>query len=273
MEFDSPHNVWAQFRQSFVAQLAQTSDAQFSEAWRGDTPRTTFYEEYLLPRIAGDLHLRAIGQYWRARRPFDFALGLQRPTGFAPLIWVECENRAYTAHDEVGKLAVVAPALKVLIIPDDRWNDPYWGRPSGGHKRQRLAQWTATLRSLGRSDDPSLLALVVGEWSGPRLRFYSTVLDACGNRVEEDAILLERRLGPNVDDSFILLVPDQGPMTEDYMADICRTTVAGIRYLLTWARTTRAGQRHYAIETDGPLISVHTTSGRRRKTVERYARM
>lgn len=196
MVFNNAGELWTGFRGSICTHLKNTPTEEFWNIWHNVGRRTDFYISHLLPRVASDLQLKTVFELFKV----DMAMGRQSSTGaVVPLVWIESENNSSTAQDEVRKLVCLSGPLKVLITCDE-WDSTPGAWPHGGKKTKLLQSWTAILNSHYQIwHNPSVFAILVGEWNGPRstLRFYATVFDAMGERIERienDSILLDRNI-------------------------------------------------------------------------------
>jgi len=188
--------IWKEFRGEFRRCLAKENPPlQLMQAWMTGGERTCFYSEAVLPEVAGGLGLRVEKELLN----IDWALCLPVSDEFSvPVIFVESENTAGGADQEVRKLCCVSAPLRILITVAE-WDEVEGVWPNGGNKTKMLHGWQEIVRHHAKTwPCPSLLGILVGELSRDetRLRFYSYAIDPAGEVVADfpDDVLIEFKI-------------------------------------------------------------------------------
>lgn len=188
----NPEDLWERFCKALGRQLDAATDEQLQRAWSAHTERTRFYTGQLLRNVAQDLHLRFNTELFKV----DFAMWTKGAGGGVPIVFIESENDASSAHHEVRKLACISAPLRVLFVTI-QWDESPGVWPSGGMRRKLLDHWSSIIKEYqGVWPRSGIFALVVGEWQPSHvLRFYANAFDADGNLLaDEDQILMERKM-------------------------------------------------------------------------------
>jgi len=185
----SPQALWAAFQRSFCAAILSMEGIRLAEIWAAQYSRATFCADELLRSVAKDLeldfkrdHSRVAYSMWDYR--FD-----SEPT---PVVFIETEEQATSADQEVKTLCRLAAPLKVLITVGE-WEDeiPRWR--NGGHRSTLVTRWRS-IRSAYHAawHDPGVFGVLVGE-SDPDgiLRFHGFELDGGTASPVGDRVLLE----------------------------------------------------------------------------------
>jgi hypothetical protein len=185
----SPQALWAAFQRSFCAALLSLEGIRLAEIWAAQYSRTTFCADELLKSVAKDLgldfkreHSRVAYSMWDCRSDSE-------PT---PVIFVESEEQATCADQEVKTLCGLSAPLKVLVTAG-KWEDviPRWR--NGGHRSTLVKRWRS-IRSAYHAAwrDPGVFGVLVGE-SDPDglLRFHAFELEAGTDSPVGDRVLLE----------------------------------------------------------------------------------
>ena len=185
----SPQALWAAFQESFCAAIQSVGEVRLAEIWATQYTRTTHYADELLQSVAKDLGLDLKRESSRVNYSMWDCRSDSEPT---PLIFIESENHATGADNEVKTLCCLAAPLKVLITAGE-WEDviPRWR--DGGHRSTLVARWRS-IRSAYHAawPDQGVFGVLVGE-SDPDgvLRFHGFELDAGTASPAEHRVLLE----------------------------------------------------------------------------------
>jgi hypothetical protein len=170
---------WLRFSCRFVAELQQAALADLQRAWQGGLPdRTNLYRQFM-PRIATALDLELEPhEFLRV----DWVMSSRASIGKAvPVIFIESENNARSAYEEMRKLCAVSSPLAVLITVK-KWDPKLFGLRA---RRKRLTeQWTRIIKAHAEVwARPGLIGVLVGEWAEGidyHLRFYSFAFSTDG---------------------------------------------------------------------------------------------
>ncbi len=120
-----------QFLRSFKECIANSGSARLREAWKSQTTRTAFYDE-IFERVAGSFDLRLEHQLLIV----DYAMVTKDDV---PRVFIESENIASSAAQEVRKLCCLASPLKVLFSVCE-WDESFpWRR--GSMRPRVLPAW------------------------------------------------------------------------------------------------------------------------------------
>ena len=178
--------LWHRFRDGFVAGLQTSDAAEVLDAWASQTARTAWYRRSVLQRLADELDLDLRAEFLRV----DFSMWTREPDA-VPVVFIESENLASTATDEVRKLCSVSAPLKVLLTCVE-WGE-HW--PGGGKRNELVARWQALARAHHRVwPQEHVLGICVAEIHDSTLRVYTLALDGRGDVIEESTCALERPL-------------------------------------------------------------------------------
>ncbi|MCL2525401.1 MAG: hypothetical protein FWF20_11915 [Betaproteobacteria bacterium] len=180
---------WKQFKDNFQSELEATLPDTFNQAWKSSDSRTTFYREYLLPKVAVRMNLKRCNELFKV----DYAFCKSDSFGNqVPLVFIESENNAFSATHEVRKLCSLAAPLKVLITCVE-WSDEPGEWPNGGHRTNLMKNWANIIS--GHSQiwpQPCVYGVIVAERWKKRLRYYSEGLSSSGASVDAHGVLFER---------------------------------------------------------------------------------
>jgi hypothetical protein len=184
----SPQALWTAFQKSFCAAILSLEGSRLTEIWATQYSRTIFSADELLKGVAKDLDLDFKREHSRvAYSMWDRSDG--EPT---PVVFVESEEQATCADQEVKTLCSLAAPLKVLITVGE-WEDviPRWR--NGGHRSTLVTRWRGIRSAYHKAwRDPGVFGVLVGE-SDPDgiLRFHAFELDAGTASPVRDRVLLE----------------------------------------------------------------------------------
>jgi hypothetical protein len=184
----SPQALWAAFQKSFCAAILSLEGIRLAEIWATQYSRTTFCVDELLKTVAKDLDLDFKREYSRVA----YSMWDRSDSGPTPVVFVESEEQATCADQEVKTLCRSAAPLKVLITAGE-WEDviPRWR--NGGHRSTLVPRWRS-IRSAYHETwrDPGVFGVLVGE-SAPDgvLRFHGFELDTQPASPVGDRVLLE----------------------------------------------------------------------------------
>ena len=116
--------LWNQFKENLIKSLEECPEAEI-EKIRSISQRTSFYFEYLLPKVASKINLlftteepfRVDGTFYRIGKQDGKNLKI-------PIILLESENDYSTSEGEVKKLCLLNAPLKILMIYSD-WDGAF----------------------------------------------------------------------------------------------------------------------------------------------------
>src|SRR5437899_12912127 len=101
-----------------VAALSTVEEDRIVAAWASQTARTSFYRDCLLKSVAQDLELAVAPELFKV----DFVMTTPSSSGIQiPVIFIESENIAKSASQEVSKLAR-SEERRVGKEGRDRWS-------------------------------------------------------------------------------------------------------------------------------------------------------
>ncbi len=183
-------SLWCQFRDSFVNALSKVDNQVLADAWTRQSHRTSFYRELVLPQVSRDLGLDVGSELFKV----DFVMKTRSSSAEpVPVIFIESENVAITAGDEVRKLSVLAVPLRVLITVGE-WSDHF---PNSGLRKDLLPEWQAILRAHSEVwPHPGWLGILVGELGADEhLRFYALALGPDGEVRDAEEMKFDRYVG------------------------------------------------------------------------------
>jgi hypothetical protein len=192
---DDAHPIlkyWRSFRTEFAAFIRQADHRALAIAWTSSTERTKFYRDNVFPGVARALNLDLRPELFRR----DFAMRVKSSTGqLVPLIFVESENVASTAYNEMEKLCALCAPLRVLITVVE-WDETPGVWRSGGKRSTLVATWQAIVAAHGEVwPQPGVTGVIVGEWRNDTvLRFYALGFDPRGTVCDPESIIFERRM-------------------------------------------------------------------------------
>lgn len=201
----SPQALWAAFQSSFRSAVESIEVTRLAEIWATQKTRTAHYADEILKSVAKDLDLHFRREYLRV----DYSMWDRHSSREeTPVIFIESENIATSAEDEVKILCSVAAPLKVLITVA-QWEDviPRW--PTGGQRSNLMTRWRS-IRSAYQStwSDPGVFGVLVGESDNDGvLRFHAFELDTGSGAPTQDRVLfrLPTEVGPIVPAAFSAL--------------------------------------------------------------------
>ena len=195
-----PFERWLTFRDAFCRQICEASSEAVAHGWSAHGGRTTLYAGTIFPAIGRETGL----EFCRELLVVDYALCERVSNGaptdeLVPVVFVESENDAAVAHQEVGKLCALAAPVRVLLTVA-QWSRAPGVWPAGGYATHYLGRWQAVCKAhagvLGRLQ--GVLACLVGEW-GPDhvLRFYAHRLGGVPwpDPDGDGAVIVERPMG------------------------------------------------------------------------------
>lgn len=183
-------DYWKKFLNAFTAELSRLSDREFSDAWMSSGNRTSLYEDRILKQVAG-----AMGLVFRKEEfKIDYTLCKSTDRGYdVPLVFVESENVANSAHHEIRKLSCLHAPLKVLIVCAE-WSDEPGAWKHGGFKESLLARWGSQVRAHNKEwPSPCITGVLVAEWN-QCLRYYALAFDHFGEIADEHRVVFERTI-------------------------------------------------------------------------------
>jgi hypothetical protein len=186
-------NYWNYFRDELKARLEAVENSCLIKAWKTEGERTAFYTSLILPQIANKFGLEIKTELFKV----DCALCARSTSGhLIPLIFVESENKAWSASHEMHKLCSLSAPLKVLISCVEWCEEPgYWR--SGGARTKLLEEWKAIIRAHNEVwPSPCFYGIIIGELKRKRegnlFRFYKVGIGANGNELDPESVLVER---------------------------------------------------------------------------------
>ena len=211
---------WKKFRDSLNGNLIATNKVVLKNAWNSQPERTAFYTSKLLPQVAEDLKLVCETELCKV----DFALCAKSTPGHkVPLIFIESENNAMTAADEMWKLCSLSAPLKVLISCIEWCEDPEYWPPDGkkGEKSRLLLEWKEIIKAHNEVwPQPCVYGIVIGELKENTLRFYSYGLGADGSELDPEGVLTINQLTHH----FSHVGVSYAPFTDDDHDDLLPKT-------------------------------------------------
>jgi hypothetical protein len=183
-------DYWNRFQDHLTRRLNETSDEEFTRAWKSQTDRTQFYLDRLLKDVAISLSLELRTELFRV----DYAFCERTKDNIlVPLIFLESENAVGTAEHEVHKLCALAGPLKILMICAE-WGDEPGRWRHGGCKEKYLSAWKKIIKAHGAIwPQPCVYGVIAAEWSD-KLRYYSVCLNSFGEERDEHRVFFEREI-------------------------------------------------------------------------------
>ncbi|MCC4273917.1 hypothetical protein [Marinomonas communis] len=179
-------SYWKNFEAEFKRELSLVSKEEFSDAWGKRGNRTTFYENRVIPNIAKSMGLKYLKEDFK----IDYTLCNEVDGENVPLIFIESENDASTAHHEIRKLCCLSAPLKVLIICAE-WSEEKDAWKHGGVRSKLLEKWSRQIRAHNKCwSVPAITGIIVAEWN-TSLRFYSLAYDHFGEIVDNEKTIFE----------------------------------------------------------------------------------
>jgi hypothetical protein len=185
----SPQALWTAFQKSFCAAILSLEANRLAEIWAAQYSRTIFSADELLKSVSKNLDLDFKREHSRVAYSMWDCRSDSEPT---PVIFVESEEQATCADQEVKTLCCLAAPLKVLITVGE-WEDamPRWR--NGGLRSTLVTRWRSIRSAYNTAwRDPGVFGVLVGE-SDPDglLRFHAFELDAGTDSPVADRVLLE----------------------------------------------------------------------------------
>lgn len=180
-------SFWREFLDAFSQGLFATSGEEFSRAWKSSGDRTQFYEGTFLQNVSEAMGLTFKKEEFKV----DYTFCATTENDYdVPMVFIESENFAITAHHEIRKLCCLHAPLKVLIVCAEWSNEPgAWKH--GGYQDQLLKQWAAQIRAHNKVwPSPSITGVIVAEWN-ESLKYYAVAFDHFGEVVDEHRIVFE----------------------------------------------------------------------------------
>lgn len=190
-----PEELWKDFCRFLSLHLQTASNAALAAAWAAKPNRTLFYRKNLLIKVAESLGYDFSTELFKV----DFAMWVKDTDPKVPVVFVESENAASTAHHEVSKLTCISAPLRVLIVPV-QWDEAPGVWPGGGMRKRLLDHWQKIITTYASVWPRSgLFGLIVGEWqTNGVLRFYANAINAEADLVRPtDEVLFERAMTLN----------------------------------------------------------------------------
>ncbi len=184
---------WKKFLMAFGSVLDKCSQEDIRKAWSTLRARTAFYAIKVLPGVAEELKL----EY--DTKEFLNIDHVFRDSSNVPRVFIESENNAARAEEEIWKLCTVSCPLRVLITVVE-W-DPtpgVWISPPS-QRNALLPKW-GVIATAHHTVLPNrgLLALLVGELRDLRFRFYAHHFDSEARTWPLDGIYQRNLSGPNL---------------------------------------------------------------------------
>jgi hypothetical protein len=154
------------FLSAFATAIDKAGRLGTQAAWQGSTERTGFYNE-LFRSIAAQMDL----ELKREVLQVDYAL-VSRHTK-VPRVFIESENQAWSAEQEVAKLCCLSAPVKMLVSVVE-WDDQSGVWPRGAARTKLIARWREIV---GQHSADGLIsgriAALIGEWRNDgHLHFY-----------------------------------------------------------------------------------------------------
>jgi hypothetical protein len=174
------------FLRLFAAAMTDADPTTLRAAWASQGARTHFYSN-IFARVAAGLDLDLEQELLIV----DYAM-VGKDDG-VPRIFIESENIAFSAVQEVRKLCCLAAPLKVLFSVCE-WDESESLWKNGSMRPHLLPEWRqAVAKHKAAGTFCGDIIAVVAEWRpDDSLRFYSlSLLDSAG----DDAILYVRAVG------------------------------------------------------------------------------
>lgn len=183
-------SYWTRFVDAFIDEISSLPNEALSEAWQSSANRTRLYEHRVLPQVASKMSLRFKKEEFRVDFTFCKAV---LDTYEVPVIFIESENIATSAHHEIRKLCCLHAPLKVLIVCAE-WSDEPGAWPHGGCKQVLLEQWRQQINAHNREwASSSTIGIIVAEWN-QLLRYYAVAFNHFGDVVDDHRIIFEREV-------------------------------------------------------------------------------
>ena len=177
-------SYWTNFEAAFKRELCLVSEQEFSEAWHQSRARTALYENRIIPAVSETMGLK----FWKEDFKIDYTLCQEVDGVNVPLIFIESENDANSAHHEIRKLCCLSAPLKVLIVCSE-WSEESGDWKHGGHKSTLLNRWGKQIKAHNKSwPVPAITGVIVAEWNAC-LRYYSLAFDHLGDVIDEHKIM------------------------------------------------------------------------------------
>lgn len=180
-------SFWRAFLNAFSKGLSATSDERFLRAWESSGNRTALYEETLLKNVSETMGLTFKKEEFKV----DYTFCTTTSNDYdVPMVFVESENVATSAHHEMRKLCCLHAPLKVLIVCAE-WSNKPGAWKHGGYQDRLLKQWAAQIRAHNKAwPSPSITGVIVAEWN-ESLKYYAMAFDHLGEVVDEHRIIFE----------------------------------------------------------------------------------
>jgi hypothetical protein len=184
--------LWQDFLRRFADVLDGVQAQHLRQVWNQPQQWGAFYAGWVFPQVACRWHPPLAHQVEFLN--IDHVLLRNSQNHQVPWVFIESENNAHSAHEEVRKLCAVSAPLRVLVTRSPWWDDTpnFWPRGALSEAGQLLPHWAAIPTAHNHVwPNPGLLALLVAEqcseeWHRPpttwpthaefqnyRLRFYA----------------------------------------------------------------------------------------------------
>lgn len=175
--------LWKNFLNAFHQCLSVTSGESFSAAWQSSTSRTKFYAGTLLKNVSDEMGL--IFKKEEFKVDYTFCVTIENKYD-VPIVFIESENVATSAHHEIRKLCCLHAPLKVLIVCAEWSNEK-----SGGYQDNLIKRWAAQIRSHNKIwPSPSITGVIVAEWN-ESLKYHVIAFDHFGEVVDKHRVFFE----------------------------------------------------------------------------------
>jgi len=182
-------SFWNEFKREFIRELNELSDEEYQYAWRRRKNRTILYEDTIIPKISKSLNLN----YKKEDFKIDYTLCVENDGHEVPLIFIESENVANSAHHEIRKLCCLSAPLKVLIVCAE-WSDEPGAWRHGGDKCKLIERWSSQIKAHNKVwPMPAVTGVIVAEWNSS-LKYYSLAFDHLGDIVDNHEIMFSREI-------------------------------------------------------------------------------
>jgi hypothetical protein len=169
-------DLWRRFIETFSSEINKLPVGDLAKVWSSHPERTKFYRQTLKQLATGlgaliEEELETGNELFKV----DFAISRNSDDVQVPIIFIESENSAFSAHHEIRKLVNLAAPLKLLITVT-QWDDesPIWADRGGAHRSRLLSHWEKIIRQHQIVwPRPGVVGILVGEWRPDNwFRFY-----------------------------------------------------------------------------------------------------
>lgn len=184
----SPEEYWTNFSEAFIRTLREDTQENLFKAWQSPSARTDYYIRSILPRIKNKLGLEYKEELFKVDAVFyDKSNNID-----IPAIFIESENNAFSAHEEIKKLCCLSCPLAILITVA-KWNFNQF--PSTSEKDKLLFEWEQIINAYSSAFPVNgILSIMVGEFGKDKiLRFYTRkYLRNKSNSITENEIEIKK---------------------------------------------------------------------------------